>query len=886
MKFSFKKIGSVLASTAMLSSTIALAAAANFPAPFVSSNGADVAIVHGGTKADYRDLVAVTDISTHLSSELAKLTATGGSSSGGTTSGETSGLFSSGTKLYINDSINAVKSVVTETELANTLVDGSFSGNVDATFTQTVEIGSNPRVTFAKQPTSSDDPDYSLALSTTTSNYIYNASVSFNKAVQFNHTDSEGEQIELFGQSFTVGSATDATNLILLKSAEKMSLSNDDPSREVTIGGSTYTVELRSASTTTATVKVTNSAGVSAEKEISEAASKKVNGLTIAVDTADANNFALTATLTAGAEKVTLTDGSAVTIGEDDTVIDGTKVTITGGIGAMTKLVVSVVAEDSDSDALKPGESFTDPVFGSFKLDFAGLNIADDSTAREEISFANSGDDKIEIKFTDSRGNEKNFQFAKNYTAAMKLEHDDDGRNITVREREAVYRSGFLVVGNEDEGRLLKVTQITNQTTSYTSDKVKLQDVFSGDTYEATLTAEGVGTVTIGGKVYNLNYFGAQSASEDTRFVRLNYPDSSAAGDMVLFPTIETSKGAKIALYEPILNISLKNWDGASNELGKIRIPDGDGYTDITITNNSAVNSNSWNVTFGSTITTLNTTNHTGGQVKSAAGSVGQLQYNVTVSAVNEIQVRLLDPFTDLANINNPAVIVLEEKDDNTEYHGAVVTVEPGSTSDDGIGVDDVIRTWSDDGTWDAINLASDSKVSKEGDLWGMIATVDSSDSDQKSATLSYPDEQLTVELYLGETSSTATSGTVGGGGVGSVTALGSVSVPDTQASSVAGKNLIVVGGSCVNSVAAELLGVSSPTCGAAFTAATGVGSNQYLIESFARTGDKVATLVAGYEAKDTTNAAKALITNSALDTKSGMKYTGSTSTDVTAAIA
>ena len=68
MKFSFKKVGSVLASTAMLTSTIALAAAASFPAPYVTSAGADVAIVHGGAKAAFTDLVAVADITSFLSS--------------------------------------------------------------------------------------------------------------------------------------------------------------------------------------------------------------------------------------------------------------------------------------------------------------------------------------------------------------------------------------------------------------------------------------------------------------------------------------------------------------------------------------------------------------------------------------------------------------------------------------------------------------------------------------------------------------------------------------------------------------------------------------------------------------------------------------------------
>jgi len=62
-----------------------------------------------------------------------------------------------------------------------------------------------------------------------------------------------------------------------------------------------------------------------------------------------------------------------------------------------------------------------------------------------------------------------------------------------------------------------------------------------------------------------------------------------------------------------------------------------------------------------------------------------------------------------------------------------------------------------------------------------------------------------------------------------------------------------------VNSVAAELLGVTNPTCGEGFTTATGVNSGQYLIETFSRTGGKVATLVVGYNAGDTTNAAKAL---------------------------
>jgi hypothetical protein len=179
--------------------------------------------------------------------------------------------------------------------------------------------------------------------------------------------------------------------------------------------------------------------------------------------------------------------------------------------------------------------------------------------------------------------------------------------------------------------------------------------------------------------------------------------------------------------------------------------------------------------------------------------------------------------------------------------------------------------------------MASDSKKTQEADLWGIISTLDSSDSDQKTLDISYPDEQVHALIYIGEEAASITAGSTTSGGASSVADLGSVVVADTEVSSASGKNLIVIGGSCVNSVAAQLLGISSPSCGADFTAATGVGAGQYLIETFARTGDKIATLVAGYNAPDTLNAAKALTTLE-IDTSVGKKYTGTTASSIEAA--
>jgi hypothetical protein len=82
MRFNFRKIASVVASAAMIGSTIGVAAAANYPAPFVSGGAADVAIVYGSSAA-VSDLSAAIKVQTNLQG--------GVSSSSSSTSATTSG---------------------------------------------------------------------------------------------------------------------------------------------------------------------------------------------------------------------------------------------------------------------------------------------------------------------------------------------------------------------------------------------------------------------------------------------------------------------------------------------------------------------------------------------------------------------------------------------------------------------------------------------------------------------------------------------------------------------------------------------------------------------------------------------------------------------------
>src|SRR3989344_10428 len=898
--FKFKKIASILASTLMIGSTIGLAAAANYPAPFVTGGSADAAIVYGTTAAN-TDLVAVVDITNNLNGFVTSNTVTTES----TVSGEAYPLFTSGTPLLLNSTLNSVRSTVSSSHLPTALADGIFQTTSNIDYTQRIELGSTPKLEFKQQPSSSDDPQLGFSLSTTPSTgYIYNATVIFDENVNFTHADSIGETLELFGKTYTVSGASTTTKLILLESSEEVTLSNENPSAEVTVEGNTYTLELISASDTDANIRVTDSSGNSNSKVVAESNSKTIQGLEVAVDAADENNFQITATLLVGSSRITFQDGSAVKTGSDETTIEGTltQFELTNGTESTNptligKLIIQTTTDSSDKDAFFPGGEFIDPVFGSIKLDFSGITIPLDSTAREDIEIKNSGNDKMTVKLESHDGSESmsvNWAYNKTGSEAPTATGinpgvtgidlaDSDGDKIVVREMGAVNRSEFVVLSSDDEGGLYEVTAIYNASTGFADDYVRLKYVFTGNEKEYKATSEGTITgVTEQGKTYTITYTGASTVAEETRQVRINY-DESSGQNMILFPTIATSKGAKVAFYEPT-RVQIDAWDGSANgstNATGFLFQDGDGYGTVTITGgitNVGGAGGNYSFTFpGGSAQNLQANNSVG----SVTGAIGKLTYNISVAGAatgsqswNTFDVYLQNPQGG-GVLRRPALIVFEEKDDASNYEAMVVTLDGGYDGDSaGLGVSDVVRTWSSDGTNDEAQLETNSDLYQDMDLWGSLMTLDKSDSDQTTATISYPDEQVIANVYIAEVGASITAGSSSSGGG----AANIVAIADSEISSVAGKSIIVVGGSCVNSVAADLLGVATGTCGAAFTDATTVGANSYLIQSFDRTGGAMATLVAGFNAGDTTNAARYLTTQT-VDTTAGMKYVGTSAT-------
>jgi len=168
----------------------------------------------------------------------------------------------------------------------------------------------------------------------------------------------------------------------------------------------------------------------------------------------------------------------------------------------------------------------------------------------------------------------------------------------------------------------------------------------------------------------------------------------------------------------------------------------------------------------------------------------------------------------------------------------------------------------------------SDSDLELYRTFYGSLLTVDSSStSSPDTYDIHIPAEQAEVKMYVtsGATYSVATAA----GSASRVAIPVDANKFDSEISSVSAQNLIVVGGPCVNTVAAELMGNPS-NCAEGFT--PGVARIK-LFEN----GDSVAMLVAGYSADDTTLAGEVIATRAS--ELSGMESTVEGSTSSSASI-
>jgi hypothetical protein len=247
-------------------------------------------------------------------------------------------------------------------------------------------------------------------------------------------------------------------------------------------------------------------------------------------------------------------------------------------------------------------------------------------------------------------------------------------------------------------------------------------------------------------------------------------------------------------------------------------------------------------------------------QLYTAEGMKIQLPYWVT-DASNSTRQGALNTNSNLTagNGNNKTLWTLwmseEDKNGNLNVSNLYINLTTSGTTTKKVTASTV------GGTYTAYETESNSKLWESyvySDLASRV-TLDKANSDQYSADVEYHGGEVFANVYISSPSVVITPGT--GGQV--------LVFRDNEVESFKGKNLIVVGGSCINMAAAKILGSDTVLCGDDFTLAAKVSAGGYIIKTVtspynAAGATKVAMLVAGYNAADTQAAVAKLLSTGA----------------------
>jgi len=776
MKFSFKKITSVLASAVMLGSTIGFAAAASYPAPFVQGGMANVGIVVG-SNADGSDYMAAASIGQDLASELAAQSATGGS--GGTSSTVSGGDYvklSKSTDLFnLGDSMNTFYTSLDSDELSTVLADGIYTNddNNEYEYDQKIELGGLQLTYFQDADFNDEKPIIGFDLSDGT--YVMNYTLDFSPDNAEGGTafaSLETTDLTLLGRTYYIVDATSTTNgvkISLLDSANSAIITSGPDPTTVEVGDKSYNVAITYINGANDQV-ILDVDGVKTNK-LSEGDVFKVDSDTyVAVKSnlagegdADIDQVEISI----GSGKIILENGQEVKINNEyisnideynDAVL---KAYITNSSTDIDKIVLEWTL--GDDTWIAPGTDLVLPGFETIKLSMAGFTMP----GAEMTKLSNDGQTKAKLETTLEDGDVSfNILYA-NATNILGIGKDADDLLVTSSTTELIFNTtqdewfvASWISGDDAESYLLKVTKIDD------SDPVKnvttIESQADGSTNKLTLDIGESDT-------FNNVKLTLNAASEDDKTVNLTIAATSGSGT-ASFNNLYTKDGLTIKL--PVNSVAVGD--------GNINLS---AYPTQWIQNfteedkDGAINSGeSFTATWGIT---------TEGKIE--VSSVSVTDYPV--------------------------------EDDSDNYEGYVVS-----------------------------DLATKTYYATGGD--------------QDTLDITYAGDESYADVYVSEANAVITALDTPTTGDASVKKLGSTPVFDDEVSSIQDRNIIVIGGSCINSVAAEILG--GAYCGQAFTDETGVGADQFLIKVADSPYDatKTAMLVAGYEAADTTKAVEYVISD------------------------
>ena len=395
----------------MIGMSAGVAAAANYPAPFVVGGSADVAVVYGtGSGVSVLDAVEAGNLQSNLQSFMA---GTGGTTAT-TTGGDSVLLAKTSDNLNLGDRWNVFTGSVDDDDLTTLLADGSYiaDDNDEFDYEQKISLGS-PSLNHSR------DSDYESEVGLTertpfigfklsSNTYVLNYTLDFIQDAESDVVgtsgggdldDFEGSDLTLFGKTFYVSdwkNGTGALNtgkLTLLDSAVKSTV-NEGETVSVSAGGSTYSVSLDFIGSSTVKFNVngelTNTLSAGQTFRLQDDAYVGVRE----INTQDYQGGIKTVEFSIGSGKLELTHAADIKLNDDT--LQGVKAYLLKGTytDAVTKINKIVVEWKTDEEEfLTPESELVMPGFGGVKFTMADFI----RPTEEKVTIQPDGDNSIEL---------------------------------------------------------------------------------------------------------------------------------------------------------------------------------------------------------------------------------------------------------------------------------------------------------------------------------------------------------------------------------------------------------------------------------------------------------------------------------------------------------
>ncbi len=826
MKFNFKKISAVVTGVLLTGMTMGVAvSAANFPAQFTSSP----AIVYGTNAQPGTDLVQAKNIQTYLESHGASVGSTGSATVTTVNSNESYKFERASTKLHLGDDLTTMRSSLTKTQLPKLLADGTyrdFNNNANQ-YTQKITIDSNSLTLYDMN--SNQDPTLGFDIQDGVN--ILGYTLNFQDNPKWSNVD--GSWLPFMGKNYYVLSHTNGTGgtdgtLTLLNFASSETYVNEGASKTVSVNGKSYTISATFIGTNKAVLSVNgntlNSLSQGQSYELNDGSYVVVKDILASSKTGSVNQVGFVI----GSNKLKIGAGNQVEVNSVSE--PGLTSTITSTTSSTPTNIksISLTWSANNEQFVTDNSSLTMPVFKTLTLSYTGLTNNNGNTFSVENSGSQKailnnfpltdGSSNLNLMYMDT-SNGKYIGLGESATRPLMV---TNGNTLTLNMSASHYPS-FVASYNDGSGSESSyIMKFSTPTTATGGDETTLS-YNSGNGWN-TQTGVKTGTdISIGDVSFKVTgvYNGNKTVTINdsaSPYVHVNFNTLYSKGGLAVhLPWINTTAVANVT------TVGVSAADACSGTYGNLA--DYQLGYDANLTYNDTTGVNGDNTTICTSFPTSYNLQFTEATKDGNADGTGN-NFNVTLGGYGSASPYKVSA-TDVSTENNE--------------------VEMGSNSQKYVSY-----------------------------VYGPHATklVKNTNPNQNTVDITYNGGEVSAGVYLGATEATSTT-TAGNSTVGSMI------FTDSETSSYANMNVVVVGGSCINSAAAKLLGVPSGTCGSAFTASTGIGSGQYLIKGYSNsTGvGKSAILVAGYNADDTKNAVTYL-TNNAVDV--AKTYTGTSGTEAT----